>query len=422
MSNDISKEESARSSASAGGYSAGRMVSRLLRRNISGARIAGFALSDFIGLLIVCGALMLYVDSRPLWDDEESFIRTDYLVINKRVTSANTLGERESAFTAGEIADLESQPWVRKVGKFTSSAYRVQGAVEAGGRGMYTALFFESIPDRFVDAASSQWHWREGDAEVPVIISRDYLTLYNFGFASAAGLPQMSEGMMSGIPMRLTLSSEDGTRSFVTAGRVVGYSDRLNTILVPQTFMDHANDTLAGGADHAPSRLIVDVSSPGDVAIDRYLEEHDLQRAGDKGSSSAAFLLRTAAGTVMGIGLLVTLLSFFILLLSISLLMEKNRDRLYTLLLLGCPLAVAARPYRRVVMAGCVAAWALTVVALLCLRATYQSILSAFGEIGPGLWWGIGAATVLTLLVITGNFLSIRRRVESAWGLKRQTK
>ncbi len=395
------------------------MASRLLRRNISGARIAGFALSDFIGLLIVCGALMLYVDSRPLWDNEESFIRTDYLVINKHVTSANTLGESSAAFTEAEIADLKAQPWVREVGRFTSSAYRVDGSVEAGGRGMRTALFFEAIPDRFVDVAPSSWHWREGDAEVPVIISRDYLTLYNFGFASAAGLPQMSEGMMSGIPMRLTLRSDDGERTIVTSGRVAGYSDRLNTILVPQSFMDYANAALAGGAERAPSRLIVDVSSPGDVAIDRYLESHSLERAGEKGASSAAFILRTAAGTVMGIGLLVTLLSFFILLLSISLLMEKNRDRLHTLLLLGYSLRTAGAPYRTVVVWGCAAAWALTVAALVCLRTTYASILSAFGEIGPGLWWGIGGATVLTLLVIAGNVLSIRRRVESAWALRR---
>ena len=31
---------------------------------------------------------------------------------------------------------------------------------------------------------------------VPVIISKDYLALYNFGFAGSAGLPQMSEGVM----------------------------------------------------------------------------------------------------------------------------------------------------------------------------------------------------------------------------------
>ncbi len=396
------------------------MASRLLRRNISGARIAGFALSDFIGLLIVCGALMLYIDSRPLWDSEDSFIRTDYLVINKRVTSANTMGERRSSFTPDEIADLGKQPWVRSVGKFTSSAYRVDGSVDAGGRGMRTALFFESIPDEFVDVARSSWHWREGDAEVPVIISRDYLTLYNFGFASAAGLPQMSEGMMSGIPLRLTLRSDDGSRVIGASGRVAGYSDRLNTILVPQSFMDYANSTLAPGADPDPSRLIVDVSSPGDVAIDRYLEEHGLERAGDKGASSAAFILRTAAGTVMGIGLLVTLLSFFILLLSISLLMEKNRDRLHTLLLLGYPLKTAAAPYRRVVAAGCGGAFLLTVICLWALRLTYLSILSNFGETGSGIWWGTGLAAVLTLLVAAGNFLSIRRRVESAWGLKRK--
>ena len=126
---------------------------------------------------------------------------------------------------------------------------------------MSTMLFFESVPDRFVDGVASGWRFDERTGEVPIIISKDYLALYNFGFAGSAGLPQMSENILSGIPLRLTLTSDDGRRMRDFRGRVVGLSDRLNTILVPESFMEWSNRELGSGESHGPSRLIVDVSS-----------------------------------------------------------------------------------------------------------------------------------------------------------------
>ena len=162
-----------------------------------------------MGLAIILGGLQFFMDARSIWEDDDSFIRSDYMVINKRVTSENTFGG-ETGFTADELEEIENQQWVKRVAPFASADYRVSASVTQQGRGLSTYMFFESIPGDFVDVPASQWGWREGSDEIPVIISKDYLTLYNFGFASSAGLPQMSEGLMSGIPLTLTLRSEDG--------------------------------------------------------------------------------------------------------------------------------------------------------------------------------------------------------------------
>ncbi|MDE6793056.1 MAG: ABC transporter permease, partial [Muribaculaceae bacterium] len=296
------------------------MIGKLLRKNTSPARIAGFLLSNFIGLAIIVGGLQFYEDASSLFTSEDSFVKSDFLVINKKVTSANTWERGSSDFSREEIADLKGQPWVRDVGEFSSADYRVMASVNQGGRGMSTLLFFESIPDGFVDAGGSAWNYRPGEEVVPLIISKDYLTLYNFGFANSAGLPQMSESIMSGIPLQLTLTSEDGLRRKVMQGRVVGYSNRLNTILVPDSFMEWSRRELGSGKSESPSRLIVDVNSPGDVAIKKYLDDHSLEVAGDKTGSSASYLLKVVVGIVLAEGNVITLLTLFILLLSMSLL------------------------------------------------------------------------------------------------------
>lgn len=392
-----------------------KLVNRLLRKNTSLSRVAGFVVSNFIGLAIVLGGLQFYLDARGIWQADDSFISTDYLVINKRVTSEQTLGGADPGFTESEIAGLEAQPWVRKVGRFTSNEFKAYMSVGAGDRGMSTYMFFEAIPDEFVDVPSSQWAWSPGSRDIPVIISKDYLTLYNFGFASSAGLPQMSEGIMSGIPMRLNLRSEDGMRQETLAAHVAGYSNRLNTILVPQRFLEEANKRLGGGAKKMPSRLIIDVSSPGDVAIAPYLESHDWEMAGDKSASQASFMLKVVTVIVMAIGAVITLLSFFILLLSVSLIMEKNRDKLHSLLMLGYGLPSVGRPYVALVAVSSVAAFLLAVCGMFVLRSYYLSPLTGLGAEAASVIYALGTGVALTAVIIFFNIWAVRKKVREAW-------
>ena len=386
------------------------LVVRLLRKNTSAARVAAFVVSNFIGLAIVLGALQFYGDARSIWDEEDSFIKTDYLVVNKRVTSANTLGAESTSFTEAEISDIEAQPWVRKVGRFSANDFRVAANISQQGRDLSTYMFFESIPDEFVDVPKGEWTYRPGSDEVPIIISKDYLTLYNFGFATSAGLPQLSEGLMSGIPMNLTMRSDDGTRIMRLHGRVAGYSNRLNTILVPQEFMEESNRRLGTGRVRQPSRLIIDVNSPGDVAISKYLEEHGYELAGDKKGSSAAFMLKVVIGVVLAVGAIITILSIFILLLSISLILEKNRMTLHRLMMLGYDAGAVGRPYW-----ASVAAYLLALLCVVAMRSQYIAPIRGLGGGDSPLWVVPAAGALLTILAIGFNLVAVKRRVDAAW-------
>ncbi len=392
-----------------------KLITRLLRKNTSSSRIAGFILSNFLGLLIIVGGLQFYEDARSLWNSDDSFINNDILVINKVVSSSNAWDSGASAFTPEEIKSLSEQPWVREVGEFTSADYRIWASVGQGGRGMSTMLFFEAVPDKFVDAAGSNWTFNEASGDVPIIISKDYLALYNFGFAGSAGLPQMSESILSGIPLKLTLTSDDGRKMRDFTGHVAGFSNRLNTILVPESFMKWSNQQLGSGVATPPSRLIVDVSSPGDVAIKRYLEANNLEVAGDKSNSSASYLLNVVAGIVLAIGIVITLLSFFILLLSMSLLMEKNRDKLHSLLMLGCPLREVSAPYVRIVVWATAVAYLLAAAGGMVLRQYYIGPLKGLGA-DTGAWWqGLTVGLVLSLLMMAINVMAVRRKVVKSW-------
>lgn len=391
-------------------------ISRLLRRNLSKTQLAGFILSNFIGLAIVISAIQFYSDFSGFWRDDDSFINSDYIVVNKTVSASNMLGTRATAFSDSEIDDIERQPWLKRLGRFKSADYSVYASMEQGGRGMSTSMFLESVPDDFIDIDRSSWSFAPGDSVVPVILSKDYLTLYNFGFASSSGLPQLSEGLISTIPLSLRLRSRSGGEEVRLQARITGFSSRLNTILVPEEFITWSNSLLGSSSAEAPQRLILEVNSPGDVAISDYLEANALQRAGDDSGSRATFFLRLGAGLVIAVGAFITLLSFFILLLSVALLMQKNRSKLHTLIMLGYDLKTVGRPYERITLFASLLSYILAVAAMLVFRNIYISGISAMSgrnEIGVAVSLLCGAALVVLTLVI--NFISIRTRVKSAF-------
>ena len=403
------------------------LIFKLLRKNTSPARLLGFLVSNLIGLSIIGAGLQFYLDAGSIWQREDSFLKSDYLAINKIIGASHTLGEESIGFSPEEIADLERQPWVKRVGVFSRANFNVHAAVAldsagADGRSMSTAMFFEAVPDEFLDVADGSFAWQPGDEAVPVIISKDYLALYNFGFANAAGLPKLSEGVVSGIPLRLSLTSDDGSRTLHMPGHVAGYSNRFNTILVPESFLKYMNGALAplhkekSPADRElPSRLIVDVNSPGDAAIADYLKSRDWEVAGDKSASAATYMLKVVSGIVIAVGSVITLLSIFILVLSMSLLMERNRRKLHSLLMLGYQVKSVARPYWRITMITGVSAGALALASMLMLRSYYLGAIVSLGASPASVFPTAMLLIVLTAVIILLNCAAITRRVKSAW-------
>lgn len=392
-----------------------KIIRRLLRRNLSKTQLAGFILANIAGLAIIILGIQFYEDAKPLWNDEDSFIRKDYVVINKRVTSANTMGTDSSGFTEEEISQLAAQPWIRKIGKFTAADYRLSASLGQGGRQMSTYLFFESIPSEFIDVADEEWTYRPGSTSVPIIISKDYLSLYNFGFAGTVGMPQLSENTISSVPLNIRVSPDNGQPQTTFKGHIVGFSNRLNTILVPEDFMKWSNATFSGRPESAPSRLILDVSSPGDVRIKEYMDSHNYEIAGDKGSSTAAYLINVITVVILAVGTLITVLSFFILLLSISLLIQKNARKMHSLIMLGVDLSAIARPYIALVSFVVGISYLLSLMAMFLFRALYLTQFRAMGAKGTEPWLalciGFGVATLITAFSI----VSIRRKVRASF-------
>lgn len=395
-----------------------RLVWKLLRRHISLPQLAGFFFANLLGMLIVLLSLQFYRDVKPIFSEDDGFIRPDYLILSKRISALNTIGLGSvSTFSQKEMSDLKAQPFAKRVGAFTASQYRVACSMGINGVAQFgTEMFFESVPDAFVDVDLKKWHFAEGDDVVPIILPRTYLAIYNFGFAQSQNLPKISEGIVGMVEM--TISMRGSGRNEYIKGRVIGFSTRLNTILVPESFIRWSNARYAPEADTEPSRIILEVGNPADDAIVNYLNEKGYEMEDDKlDAGRMTFFLRLVSGIVMLVGLLISLLSFYILMLSIYLLVEKNTEKMRTLLLIGYSPARVALPYQLLTIGMNAAVLLLAVGGLCLLRSFYMKQLwSVFpqmsdGSILPAILLGI----ILFIVVSIVNALIIRRRINYIW-------
>lgn len=387
---------------------------KLLRSHLSVAQTVGFALAGVVGMTIVLTTMQAYRDVLPVFDSPDSFMRGDYLVLSKRVGTLQTLGLGSSDFTPEELAELDEQPFVRDVGAFTPANYRVKGTVGMGGMQLSTYLFFEAVPDRFLDVGSDRWKYEPGDRDIPIIIPRNYLNLYNYGFAKSQGLPQISEGIFQRVSLGIDIAGNGRSEQF--RGRIVGLSNRLNTILVPESFIRWSNERFGQGGEKQAARVIVETDRPVDAAISDYLAAKGYEAEGDRhDDGKATYFLRLAAGGLGTVGLVFSVMSFYILMLSIFLLLQKNSGKLGNLLLLGYAPASVARPYWLLTLWLNLGVLAVALLLAWLVRMWYLPELTALQEgyapagIGLTMLCGIGLALLLSLL----NGVAIRRKIDA---------
>lgn len=392
------------------------MIWKLLKQHISLSQLLGFSLANVCGMVIVLLAVQFYRDVLPMFTQENSFLKGDYIIISKKVSTLGTIVGKQTTFSAGDIAEIEEQPFVKRVGSFLPSQFKVMAGMGLQGIKMSTDLFFESVPDAYVDVQSEEWKFNPESNVIPIIIPRNYLNLYNFGFAQSRNLPQLSEGIIGMVNLDIRLVGNGKTEQM--KGHIVGFSSRLNTILVPESFIRWANARFSTGVEAEPSRLIVEVGNPADERIVQFVRRKGYEMEGNElEAGKTVWFLKLIVGVVLSVGLLISVLSFYILILSIYLLLQKNMRKLETLLLIGYSPAQVARPYQMLAVVLNLSVLLLGIAIVIGIRGTYLPVItSLLPDAGnesqlPALLTG----ACVFLLVSVLNIVMVRRKVDGIW-------
>ena len=395
------------------------LVWKLMRRHISLGQLVGFFFANLCGMVIVLLSIQFYQDVAPVFTEGDSFMKKDYIIVSKKVSTLGSFVGKSSTFSAADIEEIVDQSFTKGVGKFTPSQFKVSAGVgmEQLGLNLSTAMFFESVPNRYVDVNLDEWHFEPGQEEIPIILPRNYLNLYNFGFAQSRNLPQISEGVINMVNLEVRISG--GGRTDTYKGKIAGFSNRLNTILVPESFMAWANTHYGEGSTRKePSRLIVEVNNPTDDRIAQFFRERGYETEDDKlDAGKTTWFLKVVVGIVLSVGLLISALSFYILMLSIYLLLQKNTTKLENLLLIGYGPKRVALPYQALTIGLNAVVLVLSVGIVLYVRTLYLEVVEKMfpAQEGSSFVLMVVVGILLFALVSFCNVVAVRKKVASIW-------
>ena len=307
------------------------LLKKLIKAGAGRVRFLMAVVGLSVSLLLIFSSVQLEADYNDMLNSKNNKDSVaNFLVINKEVTG----GQASTTLTDAEITDLKSQPFVEQTGTLTPGRFKVSAQGASNSIPFSTDFFFESVPDEFIDAQSTNWKWDGSSTYIPMIVPNMFLTMYNFGFAPSQGLPQLSAELVKSLPVQISISSPGGTANYF--GKVVGFSDRISSVLVPQPFMDWANAKFGTNQNARPSRLIIKTKDPGDPVLTGYLKLHGLTTDADKTRFSK---LRKTVDVVVGVswvtGAVMLLFALLIFTLFIQLTIASAKEEILLLVTLG---------------------------------------------------------------------------------------
>lgn len=287
-----------------------------------------------IGVLLLLCSIQMYINIQHLLT--EGNIRKngfDFISITKNVTN-ETMGQPEkNVFTLQEINEIKSQKFIDDAAPVIANQFRVQ--LSAGQQLPFkTDFFLETLDNDFIDTVPPSFSWREGQTDIPIILSSDFFETYNVVFAPGQDLPQISQETAMGLPVLIACEGNGQEQKFT--GKIVAFSDRVNSVLVPKTFLDWANKAFGQQKSIEASRLFIKTKDANNPELIKFLDQKNYKVNKDKTILGRNKIVIQSIFSGLGIfGLLVVILALMLFSFYLQLVIAKSKENLRLLLTLG---------------------------------------------------------------------------------------
>ncbi|NOT49672.1 MAG: hypothetical protein HOP10_00170 [Chitinophagaceae bacterium] len=288
-----------------------------------------------IGVLLLLCCVQMFINLRQL--NRKSAVRKngyDFIAIRKSVTNETMGRPALNMFSVEETEELHKQPFIDDVAPLLANNFRVRLSVSRLFD-FETDFFLESIDNNFLDTLPPSFHWKEGDGTIPLIVSSDFLELYNTAFSPGYGLPQVSEATISSLVLTITCFDRQQNPIEFSA-TVVALSDRINSFLVPKSFLDWANTEFGGSPVIKASRLFIKTKDANNPDFLNFLDQKNYRINKDKTMFGRAKQVIQGVVTGLGIfGVMVVVLALMLFSFYLQLVVAKSKDNLRLLLTIG---------------------------------------------------------------------------------------
>lgn len=350
-----------------------------------------------IGVLLLLCSIQMYININALLKNKDPQKNGyDFIAVTKTISNENMSASH--AFTDADLAEIKKQAFVEDAAPFLSNKFVVRA--NGGATLPFSSdIFLESIDQNFIDTVPPSFTWVPGNNTVPVILSSDYLELYNTVFAPSRDLPQFSEQSISSLIVGLECEGFGGPQNF--RANIVAMSDRINTVIVPESFLKWANQHFANSNAAEPNKILLKTKDANDPQLLAFLQKKDYHINKDRTKfGRIKQILQAIVSGLAGFGVLVILLAMVLFSFYLQLMIARSKENLQLLLTIGYSPGWLSKTVSKKWIPVYLTIIVVTVALVALLHWSFQHFVMRDNEnLSPFIHWSVLLVAILLLIL-----------------------
>ena len=309
------------------------MLKKVLFQNQDKTQLFIAVLGSVIGMIFLISSIHYLIRVNEFGKGEE-ILGPNTMIIQKKVSNSSSLKITKNDFSNEEIERFKNETFVADAQAVICNNFNVLLLTDDPLVPKFSSdVFLQTVNAKFLDVPSKNWTWKEGDTIVPIVMPRDFLVMLNT-FMSASGIPQVSEDLAKDINFKLRISNET-KKDFITA-RIVGFTNEIPSLLVPESFMSHANQKYATVKENKITNVMISSKEGEFGEMEKFLEERGLEsRKSQVVIGKLKSIVSTLFVVLLVISVVTVVVSGLVLIQYMQLLIANNQYQIRTLLRLG---------------------------------------------------------------------------------------
>jgi hypothetical protein len=309
------------------------MLKKVLFQNQDKTQLFIAVLGSVIGMIFLISSIHYLIRVNEFGKGEE-ILGPNTMIIQKKVSNSSSLKITKNDFSNEEIERFKNETFVADAQAVICNNFNVLLLTDDPLVPKFSSdVFLQTVNAKFLDVPSKNWTWKEGDTIVPIVMPRDFLVMLNT-FMSASGIPQVSEDLAKDINFKLRISNET-KKDFITA-RIVGFTNEIPSLLVPESFMNYANQKYATIKENKITNVMISSKEGEFGEMEKFLEERGLEsRKSQVVIGKLKSIVSTLFVVLLVISVVTVVVSGLVLIQYMQLLIANNQYQIRTLLRLG---------------------------------------------------------------------------------------
>ncbi len=311
------------------------MLNKLLFKNQDKKQLVIAMVGAFMGITFLITSIHYLIKVNEFGKGAD-ILGPNTIIVQKKVTNSSSLNLTKTDFSKNEIKNMIAETFIKDVKPVISNNFDVSFQTDDPMVPYFrTDVFIQTVDEDFLDVKTTKWHWSKGDEFVPIIMPREFLVMLNT-FMSASGIPQVSDDLAMGIKFKFKLwNSEKQIEERVDA-KIIGFTNEVSSLLVPESFMKYGNDMYSDGSDQKITQIMISGEESQFGLVEDLLTKRGLE---SKNSQMMIGRLKSVVGTlilvVLGVSIIAVFVSGLVLIQYMQLLMSRNLYEVRTLMRMG---------------------------------------------------------------------------------------